>query len=240
VIAIIGIYKITNKINGKIYIGKSTNISRRFSQHKVKGKESGIYVDEVIKEIGVDNFTFEVVEETSEKDLDERETYWIHFYDCKDPKGYNKTDGGEYQSRGENNGRSKLTNQDIEFIRQSYNAHKTRKETYEHFKDKICFSSFSKIWDGTNWSHIMPEVLNDKNKYYYTHKATNGELSPFARFSNEEVIELRKQYVIKTAREIYKTVKGRVKYETLQDILWGRTYKELPIYKKKEKKWINL
>ena len=41
----IGIYKITNKENGKCYVGQSNNIERRFSEHKTKGKESGIPVD---------------------------------------------------------------------------------------------------------------------------------------------------------------------------------------------------
>lgn len=39
---------------------------------------------------------------------------------------------------------------------------------------------------------------------------------------------------------IYKDYKDRVKYQTFQAMLWGRSYKNLPIYKKKEKKWINI
>ena len=45
----IGIYKITNKINGKIYIGQSNDIYRRFYEHQTKGETSRITVDVNIK-----------------------------------------------------------------------------------------------------------------------------------------------------------------------------------------------
>ena len=61
-----------------------------------------------------------------------------------------------------------------------------------------------------------------------------------AEFTDEEVIQLRKQYVDHSASELYEPYKNRVKYNTFQAMLWGRTYKYLPIYKKKEKKWINI
>lgn len=61
-----------------------------------------------------------------------------------------------------------------------------------------------------------------------------------AQFSDKEVIEIRKRYVNESANEIYKDYKDRVKYQTFQAMLWGRSYKNLPIYKKKEKKWINI
>ena len=103
----------------------------------------------------------------------------------------------------------------------------------------ITFSTFSKIWDGTQWSHIMPEVYTEENLLYYRIQATNGELSENAAFTNEEVINIRKRYVKETAKEIYEDFKDRCTYQTLQQILWGRTYKDLPIYKKKTKEWIN-
>ena len=44
----------------------------------------------------------------------------------------------------------------------------------------------------------------------------------------------------KHVRKIYEDYKDRVSYQTFQAILWGRSYSTLPIYKKKEKKWINI
>ena len=53
----IGIYKITNKSNGKMYIGQSNDIQRRFYEHQTKGESSRIPLDIEIKELGKDAFT---------------------------------------------------------------------------------------------------------------------------------------------------------------------------------------
>lgn len=50
----IGIYKITNLVNGKTYIGQSNNIERRFKEHQQKGELSRIPVDIAIKKYGKD------------------------------------------------------------------------------------------------------------------------------------------------------------------------------------------
>lgn len=72
----IGIYKITNKINGKFYIGQSVDIERRFMEHKTPhGTMNSIKL--AMKKYGKENFSFEVIEECSENDLNEREMYWI-------------------------------------------------------------------------------------------------------------------------------------------------------------------
>lgn len=153
--------------------------------------------------------------------------------------GYNLSEGGNQQSIGSNNGRAILTEEDVKIIRIAYNNHEHKKDVYEQFKNKIAFSTFSRVWDGTSWQHIMPEVLTEENKRYYAKEATNGEKSTKAKFSNEEVLNMRTRYVSENARSIYNDYKDRCSYNTIQQILWGRTYKDLPVYKKKEKKWIN-
>ena len=88
------IYKITNLINGKIYIGQTQRtLEKRISEHKRKNK---FLICHAIKKYNWNNFKSEVIEEcdTIEK-LNEREKFWIAYYDCKTPKGYNSTDGGE-------------------------------------------------------------------------------------------------------------------------------------------------
>jgi group I intron endonuclease len=52
----VGIYKITNKINGKIYVGQSNNIKRRFWEHQNRGTASRIPVDAAIEKHGSENF----------------------------------------------------------------------------------------------------------------------------------------------------------------------------------------
>lgn len=234
----IGIYKITNNINGKIYVGQSNNIQRRFLEHKNRGATSKIPVDIAIQKYGKENFSFEVIEECTIEQLNQKEMYWISYFNSVE-NGYNCSIGGDQQSIGSNNGRAILTEDEIKIIRTAYNNHERRKDVYEQFKDKIAFSSFARIWDGTSWTHIMPEVLTEDNKRYYSKEATNGEKSFNAKLTDKEVIDIRERYVSENARAIYKDYENRCSYNTLQQILWGRTYKHLPIYKKKEKKWIN-
>ena len=68
-----GIYMIKNKKTGQIYIGQSNNIEVRFLKHC---NISLVDIDIAIN--GVDNFDFSIVEETI--DLDEREKFWIEYY----------------------------------------------------------------------------------------------------------------------------------------------------------------
>ena len=231
----IGIYKITKKSNGKAYIGQSNDIERRFQEHKYK---TDIPIELAIQKYGADAFTFEVLEECSLNQLEEREIYWINYYNTFKGFGYNCNEGGG-NSRGENNGRTNLTNENVAYIRECYDAHLRRKDVYEQFKDKISFSSFASIWDGTTWKDIKPEVYTEENKLYYSKHATDGSKSENAVFTSEEVMIMRERYVNENANSIYNDYKDRCSYQTLQQVLWGRTYKDLTIYKKKQKTWVN-
>lgn len=235
----IGIYKITKISNGKSYIGQSNNIERRFKEHQQKGASSRIPLDIAIQKYGTHAFTYEILEECPLDKLNEREKYWINYYDTIN-NGYNCLPGGEQQTIGENNGRSKLTETDIIEIRKAYANHQKQKEVYEKYKDIISFSYFQNIWQGQSWSHIMPEVFTQENKDYYIYQNSVGSKSASAQFTDNEVINIRKRYVNESAKQIYQDYKDKVSYQTFQAMLWGRSYKTLPIYKKREKKWINI
>lgn len=235
----IGIYKITKKDNGKAYIGQSNNIERRFSQHCYKGEESRIPLDIAIKKYGKDAFIFQVLEECPLDKLNERQSYWIKYYNTiKD--GYNCSQGGDQQSIGENNGRSKLTEQDVKNIRLAYANHEKQQDVYKKYQNIISFGYFQNLWQGRSWSHIMPEVFTEENKKYYIYENSKGGNSVGAKFTDEEVLKMRQRYVNESAKQIYENCKDRISYQALQEILWGKRYKNLPIYKKKEKKWINI
>lgn len=234
----IGIYKITNLINQKAYIGQSNDIERRFKEHQQKGETSRIPLDIAIQKYGKDMFSYEVIEECDISQLNDKEEYWINYYHTKD-NGYNCTNGGNQQSLGENNGRSKLTIEEVQLIRKAYANHKKQRDIYELFSDKISFGYFQNLWQGRSWAHIMPEVFTEENKKYYILENSKGENGASATFTNQEVIELRKRYVKESAKAIYEDYKERISYSALQQILWGRYYSDLPIYNKKEKRWIN-
>lgn len=93
---ITGIYKITNLENNKVYIGQAVNIADRLKTHIKAGigidpTNSELYKD--MKKIGVENFTFEILEECPQVDLNDKEKFWISFYHGQD-FGYNITKGG--------------------------------------------------------------------------------------------------------------------------------------------------
>lgn len=93
-----GIYKITNKINNKIYIGKALNIERRWAVHKFyTSHEAPSYaIYNAIHKYGLENFLFEIIEECplNSEILSQREQYWITYYHSFE-EGYNETRGGE-------------------------------------------------------------------------------------------------------------------------------------------------
>lgn len=90
------IYKITNAINGKIYIGQtSRTINVRWREHKSRSKTGDkSYLHNAIAKYGTENFEIEMVEECPQLLLNEREIYWIDFFNSYYPNGYNLTVGG--------------------------------------------------------------------------------------------------------------------------------------------------
>ena len=128
-----GIYKVTNKINGKVYIGQSVDIGRRWHQHMTA--EDDIYFHKAIQKYGVENFEWEVIEQCKKKDLDKREIYWIEYYDAFN-KGYNCTKGGDGNSgEGSPNWKGGIS-LDPEYSKQYYQANKEQKKQYskQHYK----------------------------------------------------------------------------------------------------------
>lgn len=91
-----GIYKITNINSQKVYIGRTVKFSERFRTHSKRGcgieRISGKLYDEMM-DAGLENFTWEVIEVCPKEQQNEREKYWIKFYNS-DSYGYNSTKGG--------------------------------------------------------------------------------------------------------------------------------------------------
>lgn len=90
------IYKITNDINGKIYIGKTEHsIDKRFKEHchdrlNRKYEKRPLYA--AMNKYGIEHFHVELLEETCHPE--EREVYWIEYFDSY-RRGYNATRGGD-------------------------------------------------------------------------------------------------------------------------------------------------
>jgi len=92
---IAGIYKITNKINNKSYIGISNDILNRWKHHISKCDSK---LHEAINKYGLENFTFEIIDTFDEnKDLNHSESWYIRTFDSI-KHGYNTRKGTMFTS----------------------------------------------------------------------------------------------------------------------------------------------
>lgn len=91
------IYKIINQCTNKVYVGQTTQtLEQRFATHiKMAIRKTNRRLYDSMNHYGYENFKPEVIEECVDELLNEREIYWIKYYDSTDPnKGYNMTEGG--------------------------------------------------------------------------------------------------------------------------------------------------
>ena len=90
------IYIIKNNVNDKVYIGQTIQgYKNRFYAHKHETKSIDRPLYRAFRKYGVDNFYVELLEDNIPYNmLDEREIYWIDYYDCVNPNGYNISHGG--------------------------------------------------------------------------------------------------------------------------------------------------
>lgn len=130
-------------MNGKKYVGQTIKgVRKRFLEHLnyAKNTENPQHMPlaSAIRKYGEENFEYSLIEEVSEEDLDEREAYWISFYDTFSENGYNATSGGR---RGIKN----LEIDEEEMIN-LYTQTKSCREVAKHFGvDKECISNRLKL-----------------------------------------------------------------------------------------------
>ena len=197
----VGIYKITNLINGKVYIGQSVDIKKRWQRHKrlsqIKNKDYEKYLYRAFRKYGLENFIFEVIEECPREALNEKECYYIQLYKSNDEHyGYNETSGynqPQYGMSGEKHPLHKLTEEDIYYIRECYNQHYEKQDIYEEFADKISEGGFHKIWLGQNWRNVHMDVYTEENRQYYLFQRNShpGSTNGRAKLTEEMVIDIR-------------------------------------------------
>lgn len=239
----VGIYKFTNKINGKTYIGQSSNINRRFYEHLRRSEQQ---IDQAIQKHGIDNFTFEILEECEIEELNEKESFWIEHFKSRIPNGYNVKDSTN-ALRGESNGQSILTDEDIIFIRICYRdrVYETSKDLWEKHYQEVTQDTIANIFFGRNWTHLMMDVYTeDLKKYYYENylkraigaRGRVGEENPASILKEKEVIEMRRLYQNLDRKEIFKAFPNYSE-RVITSIISGQNWKHLPVYKKRQKQW---
>jgi group I intron endonuclease len=185
------IYKITNLINDKIYIGKnSTNNSAYYG--------SGVVIKHAIKKYGKENFKKEILEECDSFDLlNEKEKYWIHFYDSTNITiGYNRSFGGD--------GFSGITPETINKIVSKNTGKKRTQETRNKMSDKSKNipktkehkKSLSKAWEKRKIEHPhTKETLK---------KMSDSMLGKNAKNTYKLIDPNKKEYIVKNLTQFAK------------------------------------
>ena len=230
----IGIYKITHKISGKCYIGQSTELERRLYSHMNSWEDSRI--DQAIKE-EPQNFTYEIIELCNKEDLNEREIYWISYYDSY-VDGYNRTPGGSFHSCPTKDSISLLSDEDIRLIRRCYAdmSYRSGAEVQRKFFPHLDRHLIAEVYNGQLRTDIMSEVYEENYKHSYKKTRELGDKNPKAILNTEDVKRIRILYMDNTRQRIF-SMFPQYTERVITSVLSGQNWGHLPIYRKKQKRW---
>jgi len=148
-----GIYKITFN-NNKLYIGLSNDIRRRCNEHLIKDIKDHpeLPVNRATMKYGIKEIEIlELIDANNRQLLQEREKYWISYYNTfQDDHGYNLTQGGDGSSPGVDNNSSYLSQEQVNSI---YNLLLNSNLTYEEIARQIgaSYSIISRINNGHHY-----------------------------------------------------------------------------------------
>ena len=214
-----GIYKITNIQNNACYIGQATNLKRRIQEHFIDAfsETNNCYNTKFyssIRKYGKNNFISEIIELCDASQLDEKEIYWIDYYDSYH-HGYNSTLGGQFWSENihseevenkraitraknkslmsENHPRAKLTNEQVIEIRKRYANGEEAKSILEDFQNyNYSLKTFKNIIFGISYKSVEYKVPKDLIR-------KSG-----AQFTKEQIIKIREAYYLanKSTKEL--------------------------------------
>lgn len=244
----IGIYKFTNLINNKSYIGQSIDIEKRYKEHKrnhlnpnYNNYNSKFY--RALRKYGFENFSYEIIIECSQEECLSKEVEYILVYDSYN-NGYNSTKGGEdnpsfnqeivekrtkqllenpainakLSHKGEENPNALLTEKDVIDIRKRFLNKEDKNSVYEIYKNKIGYSGFDYCWRGKTWSLVMPEVFEERII----------ENRGGSKLTREDVIDIKTRLKNKENIElIYQDYKNKIGKAGFKKIRLGYTWKDV-------------
>lgn len=207
---IVGIYKITNKANGKIYIGQTVNYEKRKRNHLYYLKRNNhfnLYLQNSFNKYGVDSFSFELIDECNVDELDEKERYYIDKYQSMiDEKGYNLLTGGQ-----------KYRTFSIEVRKRMSDRRKQYIMTPEHCKN---------ISKGRKGIKMPKDAVERIKMVKKERKSQWGEDNPNASLKHSEVEDIIDDLLEGLpVREIVK--KRNTTQDVVYPIMYNRTYTEV-------------
>lgn len=230
------IYKINFPTN-KVYIGQTINLKDRISDHLREariGNDSKVY--RAIRKYNISKDNFEIIEtDIMTKELaDEREIYWISYYNSYN-NGYNSTLGGDVGNGGmcgSENPNSILSEEEVLDIRTKRAEMKySKQEIYQLYQHKISKSGFHKIWNYTTFKEIGKELNSEEVIQFYKKKRPSGTSNKKCMFTIEDIIDIRNSYFIDviSSKDIAELYQCHV--STISRIIGNKAYQEIPMPK---------
>jgi group I intron endonuclease len=205
----IGIYKIINP-KGKVYVGQTTNIKKRektYSRLNCK-KQPKLYNS--LKKYGYENHTFEIIEECTLEQLNEREIYWGLYFDVLGKKGLNLKLG---------NGRGSCS----EETKQKMRGAAFGRTWSDDSKKKFKLSKTNHSMYNDEWRNKIKEA-NKGRKILWADKISNSSKGLKGKFTNKSHSEETKKKMSEYRKEYYSN--DHKKTQVLQYDLEGNFIKE--------------
>lgn len=234
-----GIYKFTNLINGKSYVGQSINLDARYKSHlrgykNINHPSYNSLFYKALRKYGIQNFKYEILYQKDDLTIEELNTLEQNFikkYNSFGENGYNMNPGGD--STG---GNYFIPYDKVLAIKNElFGTDKSSAQITKEF-NLSSESIVSSINKGFTYNFVgdFKYPIRDREKINTIYQGgKNGR----AIFSDEKVLNLRRDFVVKSLEEIYQEHKDEISFSALKKIIYGVHYKHLPIYKKREKKW---
>lgn len=234
VIEIKGIYIATNKVNGKSYIGQSLNIESRINEHlyRYNMPSSNSYNSlfyRAMRKYGRDSFQFSILESSDGFDreaLNDLEIFYVNHYNSFHA-GYNMNYGGEYTS-----GTKTFIEKDIleikSLLSKGSDSLTSIAEKYSCSVSLVSMINNGLVWRSAGaYSYPIQSVV-------FSH---SGGRNSNSKISDDLALKLREEFVFKTLDEVYEENKDLLSKSGMKKLLYGVTFKNLPVYKKNKKQW---
>ena len=190
----IGIYSITNSVNGKRYVGKSKNIKRRFYQHKysmkkLNPKTTSSHLRNAVSKYGIDAFRFEILETIHTLDeslLSDLEVFYMDEFKTNDPNyGYNLK-------------RDSSTSCDI--------RSEVRKKMSDNSKGELN-ANYGNKWTDEQKQNLSEKVIANHKKGVYQHvyNAEHGKKSSdrWANYTQNEIDKIMTKQSLNSSKYNY-------------------------------------
>ena len=203
------IYKITNKINGKIYIGQTIrSIKRRINQHtNINGKNNSI-LNKAVRKYGKENFQIEeICGANSLEELNYQEWLLIHKNNSLAPNGYNMVEGGKNKLATKES-KKNMSLAQIKYFKNN-KPNKCKKvinietnEIYESAKKIIdlklvpfCYSTLRSKLQGQNGNNTPFRYLGEENKHKEYLGSGNNQGKKVINIETNEIYESAKEVI---------------------------------------------